>query len=83
MESTNQTLTIVQKLNGKTDVITPNVTPFLLLSPSFIAERNTMWCGIALWAAWVSDSGGVVSQILLQPPGWWGGVRSRKGLEAG
>jgi len=73
-----------QWLLGKTNAITPNISPFLLLPPTLYAEYDLKWHGTSLWSGGVSCPGRVPSQLLVhpQPPYWWGGVRSRKGLDS-
>ena len=73
----------VEWLLGKTNAITLIVPPFLLLPQLYIAEHDVIWCGIALWSVEDSCPSCVPSQLLVhpQPTRWWGGVRSRKGLD--
>ena len=58
--------------------------PFLLLPPALYAEHDVIWYGISLWSVGVSSPSCVPSQLLVhpQPTHWWGGVRSRKGLDS-
>ena len=69
---------------GRQNTMIPNVSSFLLLPPALHAEHDVIWSGISLWSAGDSCPGCVASQLLVhpQPPHWWGGVRSRKGLGA-
>ena len=54
------------------------------LAPRFITEHDVIWYGISLWSAGVSCPGCVPSQSPAhsQATRWWGGVRSREGLDA-
>ena len=63
---------------------TPNIPPFLLLPPTFIAELDVIWYGISLWSVGVSCPSCVFSQLLEQPqaPHWQGSARSKKGIDS-
>ena len=62
----------------------PSSGPPANLPSRFIAEHDVIWFGISLWSV-----GGQLSRLcpprLLvhpQPARWWGGVRSRKGVDS-
>jgi len=50
----------------------------------FIAEHDVAWCGKTLWSFGVSYPSCVPSQLRVhaQSTYWWGGMRSRKGLDS-
>jgi len=58
--------------------------PFLLFTPTFIAERYIICYGISLWPVGVICPGSVPSQLLVQSQctHCWGSVRSGKGLDS-
>ena len=71
---------------GKTNAVTPNVPPSFFFPQLYIAEHEVIRYGISLWSVGCIPSCPVCvpSQLLVhpQPPRWWGGGRSRKGLDS-
>jgi len=74
----------LKQLFGKTNGMTLNIPPFLLLPPALYAEHDIIGYGASLWSSGVSCPGSVPSQLLVHPQStcWWGGVRGRKGLDS-